>query len=142
MSTQNKALLERFHDRIWNEGDLKLIDELLAPEFVGHMLTGDEPIRGQGGMKEFVALVREAFPDLTQTVDDLIAEGDKVVIRWTARGTHDGDLMGIEPTGRRVTFAGMGIMRFRDGKIVEGWMNPNLLGLFRQLGVAPQAARA
>lgn len=142
MPTDNKAAVGRIFDEVWNRGRLDLIDEHFADDYVGHQLSGDEPIRGPEGMKEFVGLLRDAFPDLEQTIDDLVAEGDTVVIRWTARGTHDGSLLGIEPTGRAVTFHGMGMFRLGDGEIVEGWMNPNLFGLFRQLGTTPQVARA
>ena len=141
MSAENKALVRRVFDEVWNAGNFAVVDEVFASDYVGHS-AGMGEIRGPEGAKEFVAGLREAFPDLTMTIEDQIAEGDKVVTRWTGRGTHDGEFMGIEPTGRSGAMSGIGILRIRDGKFVEGWTNADLLGLLQQLGVAGQPARA
>jgi steroid delta-isomerase-like uncharacterized protein len=142
MSVQeNKALARRVFDEIWSAGKLDLVDDLLAPEFVGRPIGLAEPFTGPEGAKEFIGRLREAFPDIRFPIDDLIAEDDKVVVRWTATGTNDGEFMGIEPTGREVTIAGMTILRIRDGRIIEGWTNMDALGLLRQIGAVPEPAQ-
>jgi steroid delta-isomerase-like uncharacterized protein len=142
MSVQNQALARRIFEDVWSGGKLEYIDQLFSPEFVGHPTGLDDEIRGPGGTKEFVARFREAFPDIAFTVEDQMAEGDTVVTRWRAYGTHDGELMGIEPTGRRATVTGITIQQFRDGKVMEGWTNWDTLGLLTQLGAVPQPTRA
>lgn len=139
MSTS--ATARRFFGEVWGEGKLDLVDELFAPGYVGHPSGPEETVRGPGGVKEFIGRLREGVPDLTMTLEDEVADGDKVVTRWTARGTHDGELMGIDPTGRTATVTGITILRFDDGgQIVEGWTNWDMLGMLQQLGVAPQPA--
>jgi steroid delta-isomerase-like uncharacterized protein len=131
----------RFFDEVWSEGELELVDELFAPEYVGHPSGPEETVRGPEGVKEYVGRLREGVPDLTVTVEDQVIAGDKVATRWTARGTHDGELFGIEPTGRTASVAGITVQRFgADGRIIEGWTNWDLLGLLQQLGVTPQPA--
>ena len=140
MSSSDTA--RRFFKEVWTDGKLDLVDELFAPDYVGHSSGSEEPIRGPEGVKEYVGRLLGAFPDLGMTVEDQIADGDSVATRWTARGTHGGDLMGIEATGRTATVTGITIQRIRDGKIVAGWTNWDTLGLLGQLGVAPQPAPA
>ena len=140
MSTS--ATTRRFFDEVWSEGDFDLVDELFAPEYVGHPSGPEESVRGPEGVKEYIGRLKEGVPDLTMTVEDQVADGDKVATRWTARGTHDGDLMGIDPTGRTATVTGITIQRFgAGGRIVEGWTNWDMLGMLQQLGIAPQPAR-
>jgi steroid delta-isomerase-like uncharacterized protein len=142
MSVQeNKALARRVFDEVWSQGKLDLADEILTPDFVGRPGGMGEPFKGPAGAKEFIGRLREAFPDITFTVEDMIAEGDLVATRWTATGTNDGEFMGIEPTGRQATIGGMTIQRFEDGRIVEGWTQQDALGLLRQLGAVPEPAR-
>ena len=93
-------------------------------------------------LKDLVMVFRTAFPDLSNTVEDQIAEGDKVVTRWTATGTHKGDLMGIPPTNKRATVTGVDIARFHDGKVVEAWVSYDMHGMLQQLGVVPSMAPA
>ena len=139
MSTS--ATAQRFFDEIWSEGKLDLVDELVAPEYVGHPSGPEETVRGPEGVKEYIGRLREGVPDLTVTVEDQIAEGDKVATRWTAQGTHVGELMGIGPTGRTATVSGITIQRIGDGgQIVEGWTDWDMLGMLQQLGVVPQPA--
>ncbi|MGH2735772.1 MAG: ester cyclase [Actinomycetota bacterium] len=133
------AIARRFFDEVFSEGKLDLVDELFATDYVGHPSESEEATRGPEGVKEYVAGLRGAASDLTVTVEDQVAEGDKVVTRWMAQGTHDGELMGIAPTGRTAVVAGITIQRLRDGKVVEGWTNWDLMGMLRQLGVAPGA---
>jgi steroid delta-isomerase-like uncharacterized protein len=139
MSTS--ATARRFFEEVWSEGDFDLVDELFAPEYVGHPSGPEESVRGSEGVKEYIGHLREGVPNLTVTVEDQVADGNKVATRWTAQGTHDGDLMGMEATGRTATVTGITIQHFRaDGRIVEGWTNWDMLGMLQQLGGAPQLA--
>lgn len=139
MSTS--ATARRFFDEVWSEGDFDVVDELFAPEYVGHPSGPEAPVRGPEGVKEYIGRLREGVPDLTVTVEDQVAGGDKVATRWTARGRHDGELMGIAATGRTATVTGITIQRFgAGGRIVEGWTSWDTLGMLHQLGVAPQPA--
>lgn len=136
MSTEeNKATVRRWVEAAWNTGDLALADELYPPTYILH--DPARPVQGPEGLKQFVSMFRTAFPDLHFTLEDIIAEGEKVVWRYTARGTHQGELMGIPPTGIAVTVSGMVCSRFSDGKWVEDWSNYDALGMLQQLGVIP-----
>ncbi|MBI1885725.1 MAG: ester cyclase [Chloroflexi bacterium] len=139
MSEQNKALVRRLIEEVIGRGDFALIDELVAADYVGHSSTPETYSRE--GHKQFFAALRRAFPDLQITVEDQIAEGDKVVTRWTARGTHEGEFAGIPPTGKRAVMTGIYIDRFADGKLVECWTKSDDLGLLQQLGVIPVPAQ-
>lgn len=142
MSVQeSKALARRVFDEIWSGGKLEVADELLAPDFVGRP-AGMEPVIGPEGAKAFIGRLRTGFPDIAFTVEDMIAEGELVATRWTATGTHRGDFMGVEPTGRQVTFTGTTILRIRDGVVREGWTQLDALGLLQQIGAVPEPARA
>ena len=101
-SEQNKAIVRRLFEEPW-KGNLKVVDELIDRKYVGYDPSNPEPLRGPDGFKEFVSEYRAAYPDVRITVNDQIAEGDKVATRWTGRGKHDGELMGISPTGKQVT---------------------------------------
>ncbi|MDQ6726728.1 MAG: ester cyclase [Actinomycetota bacterium] len=129
-----RDLVERFTDQAWNKGDLDLIDELFAEDYVGHDAPRPEPVRGPEGMKDFLRMYHRAFSDAEITLDDVIISGDRVVTRWTGRGTHDGDLMGIPASGKAVAFTGIRIFRVADGKIAEGWVVWDTFGLMRQIG--------
>ena len=136
MSEENKALARRS----WacgTEGSLQAsledaLKEVYAEDLVLH--EPDEDIVGIEGLKQFLSMIRAAFPDLRVTLEDAIAEGEKVVSRWTAQGTHQGELMGIAPTGNRVTLTGITIHRIEDAKIVEEWENWDALGMMQQIG--------
>src|SRR3712207_1147619 len=121
---ENKAMVRRFVEEVWNKGNLSVIVEVGSPEWVEHDPDRPEELRGLGDAKRRVEEVRNAFPDLHVTLEDLIAEGDKVVSRWRARGTHQGELLGIPPTSRQVEFTGMRIQRISGGKLVETWHQP------------------
>jgi steroid delta-isomerase-like uncharacterized protein len=137
MSTQeNKAIGRRAFEEIWNQGNLAAIEELYAANQVSHGLGMEVP-PGTAGLQQFVSIYRTAYPDTHFTVEEQIAEGDKVATRWTATGTHRGELMGIAPTGKRVTVTGIAITRIANGKIVETWNNFDALGQLQQLGVIP-----
>lgn len=132
----NKVLAQHWLNNVWNEGDLSLIDELIAPNYVLHdpMRPG---LRGRTGIKESISLFRAAFPDLHFTIEDQIAEGEKVVTRYTVQGTHLGPIMGIAATGKQGTITGMDIYRIREGKIEEAWSNWDALRLLQEMGVIP-----
>jgi steroid delta-isomerase-like uncharacterized protein len=143
MSDQNKALARRDVEEVWNQGKLAFIDELVAsnatfhdPNVPGGKFTGPQ------GYKQFVETYRNAIPDVRMTIDDQVAEGDKVVTRWTATGTHKGELMGIKATNKRATVTGIVIDRFQNGKLVESWGNYDMLGMLQQLGVVPSLTPA
>jgi steroid delta-isomerase-like uncharacterized protein len=138
MSTEdNKALARRFYEEGWNKGNLAIFDELLAPNHVLHDPGFPEPVHGLEAFKQYYTTYSTAFPGNQITVEAYIAEGDTVVSRWTARGSHKGDLMGIPPTGKQVTVAGITINRIANGKIAEDWSNYDMLGMLQQLGVVP-----
>ncbi len=134
---ENKAILRRGYEEIHNKGNLAAVDELIATNFVDHdpLNAGLPP--GPQGVKEGFAMLRAAFPDLHVTVEDMIAEGDKVVARLTMRGTHKGELMGIPATGKQIAVAVIDIIRFAGGKGVEHWNVIDNLGMMQQLGVVP-----
>lgn len=132
---ENKALVRRVFDGVWNEGNLDLIDENFAEDYVLHSNQTPEPVHGPDGFKELVSRTLTAFPDMEATVEDRFAEGDKVVTRARYTATHNGEFMGIEPTGTEVENTGITITRIEDGKIVESWSQTNVVGLMQQLGV-------
>jgi predicted ester cyclase len=132
---ESKALARRVLEEMFNKGNLDVADELLAPNYVDHDPAMPEDIHGPEGFKQYVSGYRSAFSDLHLKFEDQIAEGDKVVTRWTGTGTHDGELSGIAPTGNRVTLPGMEIVRISGGKLVEGWEGYDTMNLMRQLDV-------
>jgi steroid delta-isomerase-like uncharacterized protein len=130
----------RLLEQSFNEGSFELIDQLIAPDAINHdPATPAEmrDLRGPEVLKRIATMYRAAFPDLRITVDDVIAADDKVVLRWHSEGTHRGELAGLAPTGVRGSVTGIGIDRWKDGKIVEAWSEWDNLGLARQLGAAP-----
>jgi predicted ester cyclase len=132
----NKATIRRIVEEIQNGDNLALIDELAAPTFVNHTpAPGLSPDRE--GIKQLLSMFRAAFPDGVMTIEDMIAEGDKVVSRKTYRGTHQGEFLGIPPTGRQVSVGLIDIMRLVDGQVVEHWSVGDDLGMLQQLGVLP-----
>lgn len=143
MSEENKAIARRALEEVFSgQGDLDVADELFAPDYVAHDPASPEDIRGLEGVKEFAGMYRNAFPDVRMSVEDQVAEGDKVVTRWIASGTHQGELMGISPTGNRVTVAGTSIDRIVDDKIEETWDNYDALGMMQQIGAIPSPEEA
>ena len=140
MTEDRKGASRAVIEEIFNKGRLELADELIAPNMIDHDPALPEPVTGPDGMKQLVAGYRTAFPDVRITIDDQIEESDKVVTRWTARGTHKGDLWGMSATGNEVTVTGMSIDRFEGGQIAESWTNWDTLGMMQQLGVVPTMA--
>ena len=131
----NKATARRWYEEVFNAGNMDLIHELFAPNFVDHDPVN--PLPGLEGVRQVVGMYRGAFPDLHITVEDQVAEGDKVVTRYTTRGTHQGPFMGIPPTGKHITVTGIVITRFANGQEVEEWANADYLGLLQQIGAIP-----
>jgi steroid delta-isomerase-like uncharacterized protein len=138
MSTPNKSVTSRFTDELWNKKSLTIADELLSEDVTLHILG--EKFRGREAWKERMGVFSHAFPDMEFTGDLLIAEGDKVVVHWSARGTHTEDLQGIPPTGKSISITGVGIFRLSEGKIIEMWSFPDMFSLLRQLGAIPSPA--
>ena len=140
-SEQNKAIVRRLLEEPWT-GNLKVVDELIDRNYVGHDPSIPEPRRGPDGFKENVSTYREAYSDARITVDEQIAEGDKVATRWTGRGKHDGDLMGIAPIGKQVKVSGLTLSRLVNGKVIEEYTNWDTFGMMQQLGAVPELAHA
>src|ERR687898_1599193 len=138
MAEGNKALAHRFHMDVCQEGNLDAADEILSPDFVYHGSLGPgEDQRGPEPTKQVASGVITAFPDRRITHEDTLAEGEKVLIRWSLTGTQEGELMGIPPTGRQVTLTGFDLFRIEGGKIGEMWQGAAQPGLLRQLGGFP-----
>lgn len=133
---ENVALVNRYVEEVWNEGNLDALDDLLAEEYVNDSFPPGTP-PGQSGLEQTISMVRGGFPDLTLTPDDTVAEDDKVVQRWTGRGTHTGELMGVPPSGKEVSYQGISIYHVKDGKIAQDWTNVDLMGIMQQIGAAP-----
>lgn len=136
----NKAVLRRLLEEATNQGNLDLYDELCDPNYVFH--DSFMPMRGIEALKQSTRMFRAAFPDLHVTIEELIGEGETVVMRWTLRGTHQGEIMGIPPTDKQVTMTGISMSRFAGGKQAETWQSQDTLSLMRQLGVVPALERA
>lgn len=136
MSTQeNKALIGRLMEEANNKGNLDVVNELVAPDYVLHTPTSPTgEVRGPEGYKQLIGMQRSAAPDLVFMVEDQIAEGEKVVTRYSAIGTHRGEFMGSAPTGKRVSTTGIVVSRIAGGKIAEEWLEWDVLGLIQQLG--------
>ena len=134
---ENKSIVRRFWG-VWEEGNIDLIDELLAPDYVNHTpATPDQPA-GPEGVKGVVEMFRSAIPDLRVVVEDMIAEGEKVAVRYTLEGTHEGELFGVAPTGQRLSIKSISVERVSDGKIREHWRVTDSLDMMQQLGVIPE----
>ncbi len=134
MSTEaNKAIVRRFVEEVQNGGDLTVLDEIAAPDYVNHSAPSGVPADREG-LKQLTAMFRQAFPDGQMTIEDMVAEEDRVATRKTFRGTHQEELMGIPPTGQAVAIGLIDIVRLVDGKVVESWSVADDLGLLRQLG--------
>ena len=141
MSEANKNVVRRLVEEVWNKGNLPVTEELFAPNYIHHDASTPDVGLGPDSEKKRAALYRTAFPDMRLTIEDIIAEGDSVTARWSCRGTHKGDLSGIAPTGKQFTISGMTIARFANGKLAEGWVNWDALGMMQQLGVVSQLAQ-
>ena len=137
---ENKTIVRRLLEEPWTSIDV--VDDLVAETYVGYDPSLPQPLKGPQGFKDNVSMFRAAYSDARITVDDQIAEGDKVATRWTGRGTHTSEFNGIAPTGKDVTVSGVTISKLEDGKVVEEWTNWDTLGMLVQLGAIPEPARA
>ncbi|MGE5333335.1 MAG: ester cyclase [Nitrososphaerota archaeon] len=134
-----KAATRRYMDELYNKGNTAVVNEQLAPNFVYH--TALPPITpDREGIIQEAIMLRTAFPDLHVSLDDLLVEGDRLVFRWTMRGTHEGDFLGVPATHKQVTFSGLTLGRNVEDKTVEAWNFPGTLSLFQQMGAFPQPA--
>jgi steroid delta-isomerase-like uncharacterized protein len=141
VSEDNKALMRRFYDEVVAQGNVDLIDDMLAEDFVEHEeFPGITPDRA--GVKQFFTMLRAAYPDIRMTAEDLIAEGDKVVARISITGTHQGEFMGVPATGKQITVPAVDIVQFRDGKATAHWGVTDGLTWMQQLGAIPEPAQA
>ena len=138
LSDTNKTVSRRFLEEVWNKGNLAVLNEIIAND---HVNSGPGTLpglpTGPEGSKQLVTVYLNAFPDVHFTIDEQIAEGDKVVTRWTAHGTHKGELVGIPATGKSSTVTGINVDRIVNGKIVESWGIFDQFGMMQQLGVIP-----
>ena len=133
---ENKELIRRWFEEVWNKGRADAIAEMMAEDAVAHGLSDDaaKPLRGPQGFLPFHAQFREAFPNIEVVVEDTIAEGDKVVARCSVRGKHVGDSLGFKASGTQAEFDGITIVRIKDGKFIEAWNNFDFMKMYRQLG--------
>jgi steroid delta-isomerase-like uncharacterized protein len=140
---ENKKMARRFMEEAFGQGKPELVDDLLAPDFVRYdpYIEAGE-VRGVETVKENIVWFRNVFPDLTCTIEDQVAEGEKVVTRWTVRGTHQGEFFGVAATGERIEMRGIQIDRFEGGKLVEEGAEFDLLGALQQLGAVPEPGQA
>jgi steroid delta-isomerase-like uncharacterized protein len=141
-SEKNKTIVGRAWEEFFIRGNLDKADEFFAPDYVNHDPAASEDRHGPEELRQFLSMYRNAFPDMRFTIEDVVAEGDEVVVRWTLRGTHQGELMGIPPTNNPVTVRGMSIERVSNAKIVETWDSYDALGLMQQLGVIPEPGQS
>ena len=132
---KNKALVRRVIDEVFLGGSVDAVDELLSEDFVGH--GGGPGMQGRDGMKDAIGRVSKGLADATMTIDDVIAEGDRVAVRLTSHAVQVGPFMGLPPSGKPYTIGEMHIFRIRDGKVAEHWHEADFLGMMRQLGAPP-----
>ena len=132
----NKALVRRFVEEVQSQGNIDALDEICSPEFVNHSAPPGVPSDCEG-VKQLTAMFREAFPDSYFSVEDMLAEGEKVATRKTFHGSHQGEFMGIPPTGQQVSMELIDIVRIADGRVVEHWAVGDNLGMMQQLGIVP-----
>jgi steroid delta-isomerase-like uncharacterized protein len=141
MSEHNKAVVRRLFEEVINKGNLSVADELFTPNYEHHDPSSPDFGRGPESAKKRATLYRNAFPDVHMTIEDIIAEGDTVMVRWSSRGTHKGELNGIAPTGKQVNISGITVARLSNGKLAESHVNWDALGLMQQLGAVPELAK-
>jgi steroid delta-isomerase-like uncharacterized protein len=135
MIERNKEIARRWLLEFWN-GDLSMAHELHAPDYTRH--DSPFPINDPDAYVQYIQIIRTPCPDMTFNLEDMVAEDDKVLIRWTATMTHQGELMGIPATGKKISNRGMDLLHFKDGKIIESWGLPDVFGIFLQIGRFPE----
>jgi predicted ester cyclase len=139
---QDLASLRRIPDEVFNKGNLAVADEVFAANYVEHVPLPPGMPTGIAGLKAFVTGLRAAFPDLKYTIEDEMTEGDQVVQRLTASGTHQGEFLGMAATGKKATWSEIHMSRVVGGKLVEHWANSDQIGMLQQLGIIPTPGQA
>src|SRR5260221_3944046 len=137
MSMENKAIVRRLYEEVWNKRRVELVDELMSPSHAMHDNHLPDSVVGPEAYKRNVARFVTGFPDVRFTVEDMVAENDKVAVAWTLSGTHQGEFRGISPSGKKVSLEGTTIHHIANGKIMDSYVSADYLGLMQQLGVAP-----
>jgi len=132
---ENEELVRRMNEEVWDEGNLDAIGEFVAEDFVGHNPAIPEPVHGPDGLRERIEMITAAWPDARLVAEDVVSDGEWVAQRTTLTGTHEGEFVGIEPTGREVEVAGASFQRVENGSFVEEWLLLDMLGLLAQIGV-------
>ena len=142
-AAENEALVRRYFEEAFNRGNLAIIDELFAPDYVNHGSIPGVPVQDRAGMKQVEQATRAALPDIRFEIEHLVAGEDWVAHHWTATATHTGAFLGVAPTGRHFSAAGVVFTRIRAGRIVEQWRIVDVYGMLHQLGAVPgpEAAR-
>jgi steroid delta-isomerase-like uncharacterized protein len=135
---ENKTIVRRNIEEVFNKGDLSIVDEIIAPNWVFYGPGGQE-FKGREGFRQIVTMLHNAFPDLRMTIEDMVAEGDMVAVRYIIQGTLKGQLMGMAPTGKQMTITSALFILFENGKVIEVREIYDQLSAFRQLGVSPPA---
>jgi predicted ester cyclase len=133
IAAANKALVRRFYNEVYVDWNMPLVDEVVSPRFTSHDWPEDGP-SGPMAFRDYYAAIRSAVPDARYEVDDLIGEGDRVVVRWRLLGTHEGDFGGIAPTGKAIALKGIAIYRLDSGMLMERWVVSDLHGLLEEIG--------
>lgn len=141
MSEENKNVVRRWIEEFWNNHHVSIANEILTPDNRNHDPANPDVGNGPEAHVKLHSIYATALPDLHFHIEDMIAEADRVVARWTMTGTHNGDLQGIQPTGKKVNLNGTSICRIANGKIAEQWVNWDALGLMQQIGVVPKTDR-
>jgi len=138
VSEENKAVVRRWFEEVWNQGREGSIDEMFPAQGVAHGLGDSESdVHGPAEFKPFAANIRGSIPDTNIRIEDIFSDGDRVAVRVILEGTHSGPGLGVSPTGRRVSIQGIVILRMVDGQIIEAWNSYDQLGLLRQIGALP-----
>lgn len=140
-SEEYAEIARRVAEEAWGGGKLDVVDDYLADDFVSHTTSAPEDVEGIDAYKELIGQYRSAMPDMTCTVEETIVQDDRVAMRFSVSGTHEGELMGIEPTGKATEGEGLAIVHFEDGKVAEVWEYPDQLSMLQQLGVVELPGR-
>ena len=141
MSDANKRVVRRLIEELWNQSNPSVAEELFTPNYTHHDPSTSDFGRGPESEVKRMNLYRGAFPDLRITIENIISESDTVMARWSCHGTHKGELSGIPPTGKTIDLIGISVVRLSGGKVAEGWVQWDTLGMLQQLGIVPKQVR-
>lgn len=134
LKKENEILITRYFEEVWNQGKLDVLDEIISPDYINHNPGMPDPIPGPAGLKPIVKAIREAFPDLHYTIDNMVISDDQVAVHVVMHGTHAGDFFGIAPTNKKIYINQMQIERIKNNKIIEHWRVTDDMALLKQLG--------